>query len=84
VVGAAVADLGTAHIDDVILGEGFYGGGVLARRAAITASLASVPGVHRSGHCRGDSEALARTWLSLGDVHAFEFNEAFAAICVPR
>jgi hypothetical protein len=31
VVGAAVADLGSTPIDDVILGEGLYGGGVVAR-----------------------------------------------------
>ena len=39
VVGAAVADLDSGAIDDVILGEGLYGGGVVARHAAITAGL---------------------------------------------
>src|SRR5436190_3371516 len=29
IVGTAVADLGSAQIDDVILGEGLYGGGVV-------------------------------------------------------
>ena len=33
-----------ADIDDLILGEGLYGGGVVARHAAITAGLTSVPG----------------------------------------
>ena len=33
------------QIDDVILGEGLYGGGVVARHAAITAGLTSVPGL---------------------------------------
>lgn len=37
VVGAAVSQVGSAPIDDVTLGEGSYGGGVVARHAAITA-----------------------------------------------
>ena len=39
VVGAAAAGLDPALVDDVILGEGLYGGGVVARHAAITAGL---------------------------------------------
>ena len=39
VVGAAAADLDRRQVDDVILGEGLYGGGVIARHAAITAGL---------------------------------------------
>ena len=45
VVASAVADLDVGAIDDVILGEGLYGGGVIARHAAITAGLTSVPGL---------------------------------------
>jgi acetyl-CoA C-acetyltransferase len=37
VVVAAVSDVDGGQIDDVILGEGLYGGGVVARHAAITA-----------------------------------------------
>lgn len=37
VVSEAVKDIDPTQVDDVILGEGLYGGGVLARHAAITA-----------------------------------------------
>ena len=43
VVGAAVADLDNRQIDDVILGEGLYGGGVVARHAAIMRASARCP-----------------------------------------
>jgi len=39
VVSEAAVDLDATKVDDVILGEGLYGGGVLARHAAITAGL---------------------------------------------
>jgi acetyl-CoA acyltransferase len=58
VVGAAVADLDSAHIDDVILGEGLYGGGVVARHAAITAGLTSVPGLALNRHCAAGQAAV--------------------------
>jgi acetyl-CoA acyltransferase len=58
VVGAAVADLGNAQIDDVILGEGLYGGGVVARHAAITAGLTSVPGLAVNRHCAAGQAAV--------------------------
>ncbi len=45
-VGNAVADLDPGAIDDVVLGEGLYGGGVVARHAAITAGLTSERGWH--------------------------------------
>ena len=58
VVGAAVADLDGAPIDDVILGEGLYGGGVVARHAAITAGLAAVPGLAVNRHCAAGQAAV--------------------------
>jgi acetyl-CoA acyltransferase len=58
VVGAAVADLGATPIDDVILGEGLYGGGVVARHAAITAGLTSVPGLALNRHCAAGQAAV--------------------------
>ncbi|EHI11844.1 thiolase family protein [Mycolicibacterium thermoresistibile] len=60
VVGAAVADLGDVPgpIDDVILGEGLYGGGVIARHAAITAGLTAVPGLAINRHCAAGQGAV--------------------------
>ncbi len=51
------ADL-SASIDDVILGEGLYGGGVIARHAAITAGLATVPGASVNRHCAAGQAAV--------------------------
>ncbi|MDN2499892.1 acetyl-CoA C-acyltransferase, partial [Nocardia nova] len=44
VVAAVARDIDPSRVDDVILGEGRYGGGVLARHAAVTAGLTTVPG----------------------------------------
>ena len=46
------------EIDDVILGEGLYGGGVVARHAAITAGLSSVPGLAVNRHCAAGQAAV--------------------------
>ncbi len=58
VVGSAAADLDAGAIDDVILGEGLYGGGVVARYAAITAGLTSVPGLALNRHCAAGQAAV--------------------------
>ena len=58
VVGAAATDVDRAQIDDVILGEGLYGGGVVARHAAITAGLSSVPGLAVNRHCAAGQAAV--------------------------
>ncbi|WP_326545878.1 thiolase family protein [Mycolicibacterium sp. ND9-15] len=58
VVGAAAAELGSHPVDDVILGEGLYGGGVVARHAAITAGLTSVPGLALNRHCAAGQAAV--------------------------
>ena len=63
VVGASAQRLATAgaelaEIDDVILGEGRYGGGVLARHAAITAGLTTVPGLAQNRHCAAGMAAV--------------------------
>lgn len=52
------ADVDKAAIDDVILGEGLYGGGVIARHAAITAGLPSVPGLANNRHCAAGQAAV--------------------------
>jgi acetyl-CoA C-acetyltransferase len=58
VVGAVVADLDSTSVDDIILGEGLYGGGVIARHAALTAGLTSVPGLAHNRHCAAGLAAV--------------------------
>ena len=43
--------LGDSDVDDVILGETLYGGGDVARHAALTVGLRSVPGLALNRHC---------------------------------
>jgi acetyl-CoA C-acetyltransferase len=59
VVASAVADLDAGAIDDVILGEGLYGGGVIARHAAITAGLA------QNRHCAAGQAAVQSAAASI-------------------
>jgi len=40
-----------SRIDDIVLGESLYGGGDIARHAAVTAGLTGVPGLALNGHC---------------------------------
>lgn len=70
VVGAAAGELGagqvdTGQIDDVILGEGLYGGGVIARHAAITAGLTNVPGLSNNRHCAAGQAAVQSAAASI-------------------
>lgn len=60
VVGAAVdrAGIDPALIDDVVLGETLYGGGDIARHAALDAGLVHVPGVAVNRHCASGLTAL--------------------------
>ncbi|MEV2218588.1 thiolase family protein [Nocardia vinacea] len=58
VVAAAAEGLDPARIDDVVLGEGRYGGGVLARHAAITAGLTNVAGLAHNRHCAAGMAAV--------------------------
>ncbi|MGW3979168.1 thiolase family protein [Streptomyces mirabilis] len=58
IVTAAAEGLDPALIDDVILGEGLYGGGVLARHAAVTAGLTSVAGLANNRHCAAGMAAV--------------------------
>ncbi len=62
IVGAMVTELDShvdrADIDDLILGEGLYGGGVVAPHAAITAGLPSVPGLATNRHCAAGLAAV--------------------------
>ncbi|MGW5377912.1 thiolase family protein [Nocardia sp. NPDC003999] len=58
VVGAVADGLDPARIDDVVLGEGRYGGGVLARHAAVTTGLTTVPGLAQNRHCAAGMSAV--------------------------
>jgi len=65
VIGAAVSDVDRRQVDDVILGEGLYGGGVVARHAAITAGLSSVPGLAVNRHCAAGQAAVQSAAASI-------------------
>jgi acetyl-CoA C-acetyltransferase len=58
VISEAAKDLDPTQVDDVILGEGLYGGGVLARHAAVTAGLSQVPGLANNRHCAAGQAAV--------------------------
>ena len=58
VVAAAAETLDASQIDDVMLAEGLYGGGVIARHAAITAGLTTVPGLALNRHCAASLGAV--------------------------
>jgi acetyl-CoA acyltransferase len=65
VVSEAVTSLDSMPVDDVILGEGLYGGGVVARHAAITAGLTSVPGLATNRHCAAGQAAVQSAAASI-------------------
>ncbi|BCK55022.1 thiolase family protein [Nocardia wallacei] len=58
VVSAAAEGLDATRIDDVVVGEGRYGGGVVARHAAVTAGLTGVPGLALNRHCAAGMSAV--------------------------
>jgi acetyl-CoA C-acetyltransferase len=47
------------RFDDVILGESLYGGGDIARHAAITAGMVGVPGLAVNRHCASGLSSVA-------------------------
>jgi acetyl-CoA acyltransferase len=57
-VSHAADGLDPGLVDDVILGEGLYGGGVVARHAAITAGLTEVAGLAQNRHCAAGLAAV--------------------------
>ncbi len=65
VVSNAAGELDSSAIDDVILGEGLHGGGVVARHAAITAGLTAVPGLAVNRHCAASLGAVAAAAASV-------------------
>ncbi|MCW2719472.1 thiolase family protein [Pseudonocardia sp.] len=69
VVEAAVKRSGLAagDVDDLVLGEAMYGGGDIARHAAVTAGLVDVPGVALNRHCASGLTAVA---MGAGSIRA--------------
>ncbi|MEV0355526.1 thiolase family protein [Nocardia sp. NPDC050697] len=60
------AGLDPAAVDDVIFAESHYGGGDLARYAAIATGLTSVPGQAVNRHCAGSLTAIANGAAHIG------------------
>ena len=67
VVGESIARTGltATDVDDVILGETMYGGGAVARHAAITAGLVGVPGMALNRHCASGLSAVTTAAASI-------------------
>ena len=53
-------------VDDVVLGESLYGGGDIARYAAIEAGLVHAPGVAHNRHCASSLAAVQTAAASIG------------------
>ncbi|MBY8859435.1 thiolase family protein [Nocardia sp. CA2R105] len=58
VVSAVAGEVDADRVEDVILGEGRYGGGVIARHAAITAGLTPASGMALNRHCAAGMSAV--------------------------
>lgn len=54
----ARANLSGTEVDDLVLAENLYGGGVIGRHVAVTAGLTSVPGMSLNRHCAGGMSAV--------------------------
>jgi acetyl-CoA C-acetyltransferase len=52
-------------VDDVVLGESLYGGGDIARYAAVEAGLASAPGLAHNRHCASGLATLSTAAASV-------------------
>jgi acetyl-CoA C-acetyltransferase len=67
VVGEAVrrAGIDPEIVDDVVLGEALYGGGDIARYAAIEAGLTNAPGVAHNRHCASGMAAIQTAAASI-------------------
>ena len=52
-------------VDDIVLGESLYGGGVIARYAAVAAGLTHVPGAAVNRHCASGLSAVQMAAASI-------------------
>jgi acetyl-CoA acetyltransferase family protein len=59
------ADVDPALVDDVVLGESLYGGGDIARYAAIEAGLVNAPGLAQNRHCASGLTSVATAAASI-------------------
>jgi acetyl-CoA C-acetyltransferase len=66
-VGEAVrrAGIDPALVDDVVLGESLYGGGAIARYAAIEAGMVHAPGLAHNRHCAAGLSAVQTAAASI-------------------
>lgn len=73
-------------IDDVVLGESLYGGGAIARYAAVAAGLTSAPGHALNRHCASGLQALATAAGSImaGMDHAIVAGGTQSSSTMPR
>jgi acetyl-CoA C-acetyltransferase len=60
-------DADPADFDDIIFAEALYGGGVIARHAALEAGLTNTPGLALNRHCAG---GLAAVQLAAANIRA--------------
>jgi acetyl-CoA acyltransferase len=65
VVAAVAEGLDPDLVDDLILAESHYGGGVVARHAAVTAGLPQVPGLALNRHCAAGLAAVSTAAASV-------------------
>jgi acetyl-CoA acetyltransferase family protein len=61
------SQLDPAVVDDIVLAESNYGGGDLARHAAVVAGMTHVPGQAVNRHCAG---SLTAVQVAAGTIHA--------------
>ena len=75
-----------ADVDDVILGESMYGGGVVARHAALTAGLLNAPGQAVNRHCASGLAAVsnAAAQIRTGMADAIIAGGAHSTSTMPR
>src|SRR3954452_18653883 len=59
------AGIDPALVDDVVLGESLYGGGDIARYAAIEAGLVHAPGLAHNRHCASGLSAVQTAAASI-------------------
>ncbi|AVV45676.1 thiolase family protein [Streptomyces sp. ID05-04B] len=65
IVTAVAEGLSPDLVDDLILAESHYGGGVIARHAAVTAGLPQVPGLALNRHCAAGLAAVSTAAASV-------------------
>ncbi|MEU9450449.1 thiolase family protein [Streptomyces sp. NPDC048277] len=65
IVSTVAEGLDPALLDDVMLAESHYGGGVVARHAALTAGLPRVPGLALNRHCAAGLAAVQTAAASI-------------------